>query len=147
MSQDKQKPAIDPVVIVMLGIVFLAVAIGLFVFQPNAQSINFNAGSGAWGQLVVAFVTGVTTGGLSCLAMQGGLLASSLAHQIESAAGIGASQNYQRTAIRSQGGGSGERIQIVTVHFSSSLVLAIRSFALATSFGSLLMNRCRIITP
>ena len=83
MSQDKQKPAIDPVVIVMLGIVFLAVAIGLFVFQPNAQSINFNAGSGAWGQLVVAFVTGITTGGLSCLAMQGGLLASSLAHQIE----------------------------------------------------------------
>jgi sulfite exporter TauE/SafE len=34
-------------------------------------------------QLMVAFVTGVTTGGLSCLAVQGGLLASSLAHQIE----------------------------------------------------------------
>jgi sulfite exporter TauE/SafE len=32
---------------------------------------------------VVAFVTGITTGGLSCLAVQGGLLASSLAHQIE----------------------------------------------------------------
>ena len=30
-----------------------------------------------------AFITGLTTGGLSCLAVQGGLLASSLAHQIE----------------------------------------------------------------
>lgn len=34
-------------------------------------------------QYVLAFVTGLTTGGLSCLAVQGGLLASSLAHQIE----------------------------------------------------------------
>lgn len=32
---------------------------------------------------IVAFVTGVTTGGLSCLAVQGGLLASSLAYQVE----------------------------------------------------------------
>ena len=32
---------------------------------------------------MVAFITGITTGGLSCLAVQGGLLASSLAHQIE----------------------------------------------------------------
>lgn len=34
--------------------------------------------------IVLAFVTGLTTGGLSCLAVQGGLLASSLANQIES---------------------------------------------------------------
>ena len=34
-------------------------------------------------QLIVAFVTGLTTGGLSCLAVQGGLLASSLGRQIE----------------------------------------------------------------
>lgn len=33
--------------------------------------------------LMLAFVTGLTTGGLSCLAVQGGLLASSLAHQLE----------------------------------------------------------------
>ena len=33
--------------------------------------------------LVLAFITGLTTGGLSCLAVQGGLLASSLAGQIE----------------------------------------------------------------
>ncbi len=33
--------------------------------------------------LIVAFITGLTTGGLSCLAVQGGLLATSLSHQIE----------------------------------------------------------------
>ncbi len=33
--------------------------------------------------LILAFITGLTTGGLSCLAVQGGLLASSLAYQIE----------------------------------------------------------------
>src|SRR5687767_15113673 len=31
--------------------------------------------------LVVVFLTGLTAGGLSCLAVQGGLLASSVAHQ------------------------------------------------------------------
>lgn len=34
-------------------------------------------------QLIIAFVTGLTTGGLSCLAVQGGLLASSIARQVE----------------------------------------------------------------
>lgn len=34
--------------------------------------------------LVLVFITGLTTGGLSCLAVQGGLLASSLAQQLES---------------------------------------------------------------
>ena len=33
--------------------------------------------------LIVAFITGLTTGGLGCLAVQGGLLTSTLAHQIE----------------------------------------------------------------
>ncbi|NOT05226.1 MAG: hypothetical protein HOP27_11565 [Anaerolineales bacterium] len=79
----KQKPTIDPVIIVLLGVVFVAIAFGLVVFQPNTQSLSLAAGSGAWSQLLVAFVTGITTGGLSCLAVQGGLLASSLAHQIE----------------------------------------------------------------
>jgi uncharacterized protein len=31
----------------------------------------------------LAFITGLTTGGLSCLAVQGGLLASSIAHEVE----------------------------------------------------------------
>lgn len=34
-------------------------------------------------ELLVALITGFTTGGLSCMAVQGGLLASSLASQIE----------------------------------------------------------------
>ncbi len=33
--------------------------------------------------LLIAFITGLTTGGLSCLAVQGGLLASSVAQEIE----------------------------------------------------------------
>ncbi len=33
--------------------------------------------------LIVAFITGLTTGGLGCLAVQGGLLASTLANQVE----------------------------------------------------------------
>ncbi|MBK8419473.1 sulfite exporter TauE/SafE family protein [Candidatus Villigracilis saccharophilus] len=79
----KQKKTVDPVIIVVLGVVLVAVAFGLMIVQPNAQSLSFDASSGVWGQLVVAFITGITTGGLSCLAVQGGLLASSLAHQIE----------------------------------------------------------------
>jgi uncharacterized protein len=33
--------------------------------------------------LILPFITGLTTGGLSCLAVQGGLLASSVAHEVE----------------------------------------------------------------
>ena len=82
MSHQKSKP-IDPVIIVALGVVFIGIAIALFVFQSNSTSISLAKDSGTWSQLVVAFITGITTGGLSCLAVQGGLLASSLAHQIE----------------------------------------------------------------
>jgi len=79
----KQTPSVDPVVIVMLGVVFVAVAVAMIAFQPSSNSINIAADAGTMSQLVVAFITGITTGGLSCLAVQGGLLASSLAHQIE----------------------------------------------------------------
>lgn len=78
----QQNPFNDPVLLVTLGVVLVAIAFALLVFQPSgAQTIA--PASGAWAQIVVAFVTGLTTGGLSCLAVQGGLLASSLAHQIE----------------------------------------------------------------
>ncbi|MCX6056912.1 MAG: sulfite exporter TauE/SafE family protein [Chloroflexi bacterium] len=83
MSSNKQNPSVDPVIVIALGIALMAIAFALLVFKPNVQSLTLTAGSGAWSQLVVAFVTGITTGGLSCLAVQGGLLASSLAHQIE----------------------------------------------------------------
>jgi len=74
-----QNNSINPVFIVTLGVSFLVIAFTLFAFLPNTQS----ADSSVWSQIVVAFITGITTGGLSCLAVQGGLLASSLAHQIE----------------------------------------------------------------
>ena len=83
MSTKQNKPSVDPVIVVMLGVVFLAVAIAMIVFQPSTNSINISADANVMSQLVVAFVTGITTGGLSCLAVQGGLLASSLAYQIE----------------------------------------------------------------
>ncbi len=84
MSSRKQNPPIDPVLLVMLGILTLAAAFVLLKLQPQGgQGFSIDTASGTFSQFVVAFVTGLTTGGLSCLAVQGGLLASSLAHQIE----------------------------------------------------------------
>ena len=80
MSANKKSP-VDPMILITLGIVFVAVAIGLAVVQGNPGFTT--AGSAGMSQLFVAFVTGLTTGGLSCLAVQGGLLAGTLAHQIE----------------------------------------------------------------
>ena len=55
-------------------------------------------------QYIIAFITGLTTGGLSCLAVQGGLLATSLARQIEQdilrAAPAGTRTSPQRSSIR-----------------------------------------------
>src|SRR5215211_2118834 len=78
-----QKPSIDPVILITLGLVLITVAMVMIVFQSDTGRVNIANDSGALSQLIVAFVTGLTTGGLSCLAVQGGLLASSLAHQIE----------------------------------------------------------------
>jgi len=83
MSKE-QKPAFDPVILVALGIGFITMAVVLFAFQNQGdQALDISAGTGLSGRIMVAFITGLTTGGLSCLAVQGGLLASSLAHQIE----------------------------------------------------------------
>ena len=78
-----QRPPVDPVVLLTLGIVFIVVAVGFGVVQANPEFAARANDSETMSQLIVAFVTGITTGGLSCLAVQGGLLASSLAHQIE----------------------------------------------------------------
>lgn len=84
MSSRQQKPALAPVIFVALGIGFITMAIVVLAFQNQSdQAFDIGVGSGLWGRVTVAFVTGLTTGGLSCLAVQGGLLASSLAHQIE----------------------------------------------------------------
>ncbi len=83
MSSKKTNPGVDPVILVTFGVLLLAVVMILFTLAPNAGFTAENVDSGVLGQMLVAFITGLTTGGLSCLAMQGGLLASSLAHQIE----------------------------------------------------------------
>ncbi|MFT3895111.1 MAG: sulfite exporter TauE/SafE family protein [Anaerolineales bacterium] len=90
-----QKPPVDPVILLTLGIVFVVVAVALSVFQSNPNFVTIANSSGTMSQLVVAFVTGITTGGLSCLAVQGGLLASSLAHQIE--------QDYVEQTVQAKG--------------------------------------------
>ena len=42
MSKQQNKP-INPVVIVTLGVVFVAIALMLFVFQPNSSLISAQA--------------------------------------------------------------------------------------------------------
>ena len=54
-------------------------------------------------QIIIAFITGLTTGGLSCLAVQGGLLASSLAGQIEQDLGGPTTSNKVKKAGYPQG--------------------------------------------
>jgi sulfite exporter TauE/SafE len=81
---NERKPALDPVILMALGIGLLTIAIIMLVTQNmGEQGISIGIGTGFSGRLMVAFLTGLTTGGLSCLAVQGGLLASSVAHQIE----------------------------------------------------------------
>jgi uncharacterized protein len=87
-----QKPSIDPVILITLGLVLVTIAVVMIVFQSDSNTVDIASDAGTLSQLVVAFVTGLTTGGLSCLAVQGGLLASSLAHQIE--------QDYLEQAAR-----------------------------------------------
>lgn len=77
----QQNKSLDPVVVITIGVVFIAIAISMVLFQSGTG--GFLNDSSTMGQLMVAFITGITTGGLSCLAVQGGLLASSLALQIE----------------------------------------------------------------
>jgi len=84
MPPQERRFSIDPVVIITTGVVLVSIAFILILFQPDGKTkLSSAGGTGSWSQIAVAFVTGITTGGLSCLAVQGGLLASSLAHQIE----------------------------------------------------------------
>ena len=84
MASNRRKKRNDPVLLVMAGVGLIAFALALVLLQPQGKAIApTNVFAGSMGQLSVAFITGLTTGGLSCLAVQGGLLASSLASQIE----------------------------------------------------------------
>ncbi len=80
----QNKPAFGPAILLALGVGLIAMSVIMLAAQnQGGEGFAFSAGSGFGGRLSVAFITGLTTGGLSCLAVQGGLLASSLAHQIE----------------------------------------------------------------
>lgn len=80
--------------------------------------------------LILAFVTGLTTGGLSCLAVQGGLLAGSLAQQIEK--DIQVTAGPKKKARQAQGQPS--RIQLA----SPILAFLIAKLAAYTALGFLL---------
>ena len=97
-----QRPSFDPVILIALGIFFVTIAVTMLAFQSNTSRVNIANNSGALSQFVVAFITGLTTGGLSCLAVQGGLLASSLAHQIEQDYLEQASENKRQRRQKNQ---------------------------------------------
>jgi len=83
MVSNNRRNKIDPVFVMMAGVALVAIALIILLLPPGQESVPANVFAGPFGQLSVAFITGLTTGGLSCLAVQGGLLASSLARQIE----------------------------------------------------------------
>ena len=83
MASNKRRNKIDPVYLMGAGVALVALAMLLILFPPGQDIVPASIFAGSFGQISVAFITGLTTGGLSCLAVQGGLLASSLASQIE----------------------------------------------------------------
>ena len=56
--------------------------------------------------VLLAFITGLTTGGLSCLAVQGGLLASSIANEVEQ------SLQKQSTQAQREPGTASQQLQV-----------------------------------
>jgi len=57
--------------------------------------------------VLLAFITGLTTGGLSCLAVQGGLLASSIANEVEQSV-----QKQSAQAQRAKPGTASQQLQV-----------------------------------
>ena len=114
-----QKSTFNPAILVALGIGLVTFTVILLAIQNQGdQAFAIGVGTGLWGRVTVAFVTGLTTGGLSCLAVQGGLLASSLAHQIE--------QDYLE-----QGSSSKKRSKNTVVQKRSNAALPIFLFLIA----------------
>jgi sulfite exporter TauE/SafE len=83
MAPNNRKTKIDPVFIMGAGVALVSLALITLLLQQSGEIVPASIFAGSFGQIGVAFITGLTTGGLSCLAVQGGLLASSLARQIE----------------------------------------------------------------
>ena len=83
MASNNRKNKIDPVYLMGAGVALVGLALIMLLFRSSGEIVPASVFAGSFGQISVAFITGLTTGGLSCLAVQGGLLASSLARQIE----------------------------------------------------------------
>lgn len=81
-------------------------------------------------EILIAFITGLTTGGLSCLAVQGGLLASSLAHQIE--------QDFRSRAGQAHKGGKPGKAQPKPDTALPILLFLLAKLAAYTLLGALL---------
>ena len=58
------------------GVILFFLALNIFIKAPST-------GSGTQVNLISVFLTGLLTGGLTCLAVQGGLLAATLAQREE----------------------------------------------------------------
>jgi len=72
--------------------------------------------------ILLAFVTGLTTGGLSCLAVQGGLLASSLAGQIEKDLQQSTAQSRKRSRQNPSAGSKPQLARPILVFLLAKLV-------------------------
>ena len=63
MSRE-QKPALNPAILMALGIGLLTIAVVMLVTQNlGEQGISIISGSGFTGNIMAAFITGLTTGG------------------------------------------------------------------------------------
>ncbi|MBN1246430.1 MAG: sulfite exporter TauE/SafE family protein [Anaerolineae bacterium] len=82
--------------------------------------------------LWVAFITGLTTGGLSCLAVQGGLLASSMAHRLEK------DVSAMRRPVGGTGGAGANAAQPILLFLGAKLVAYTVLGFLLGALGSIL---------
>jgi uncharacterized protein len=129
----QQKPAVDPVILMALGIGLLTIAIIMVVTQNQGeQGVSVVVGGGLTSGVWVAFITGLTTGGLSCLAVQGGLLASSLAHQIE--------QDYLEQSVSRQKRGKKNRPAPVRPNSAMPILLFLTSKLVVYTLLGLLLG-------
>lgn len=89
-------------------------------------------------QLIVAFFTGLTTGGLSCLAVQGGLLASSLEHQLEQQLDMQLEQEI--AAHRARRPGKNRNRVLVHPHLAVPILLFLAAKLVAYTLLGLLLG-------
>lgn len=82
-------------------------------------------------QILIAFITGLTTGGLSCLAVQGGLLASSLEHQLET--------DFSSLPVKSKKRIKGKSIK-KSIHFALPIVLFLAAKLVAYTLLGILLG-------